>query len=105
MLGVLAKERDVARRLFQRVLDKRPREPDPAIITGDGPHRGHIGNAGIRRLAEADFLQDLIDRLIDGLYRGVIKRTVLPAGKTGADRTQFLGQRGGADRSARSAAT
>ena len=67
MLRVLTMQRDVPRRLGQHVIDQRPRKADPAIITGDGTSRCHITNTGFRRLAETDFLKDLVDRRINGL--------------------------------------
>ena len=85
-------KRDIARRLGQHVVDKRPREADTAVIARDGTDGRHIGDARVGRLAQADFLEDLVHRIVDCVHRRVIQRAVLAAGKAGTDRTQLLGQ-------------
>ena len=93
VLRVLAVKRDISRRLGQHVVDKRPREADTPVIARDGTDGRHIGDARVGRLAQADFLEDLMHRIVDRGHRRVIQRAVLAAGKAGTDRTQLLGQR------------
>ena len=95
MLRVLTMQRDVARRLGQHVIDQRPRKAYPAIITSNGTSRRHVTNTGFRCLAEADFLQNLVDGRINGLDGCHIQRSVLATGKTGTYRPQFFSERGG----------
>ena len=93
MLRVLAVKRDISRRLGQHVVDKRPREADTPVIAGDGTDGCHIGDARVGCLTQADFLENLVHRIVDRGHRRVIQRPVLTTGKAGADRTQLLRQR------------
>ena len=104
MLGVLPVQGNITRRLFQRVIDKRTRKPHPPVIPGNGTNGRHIFHTRFRRLTEANFLKDLIDGVIYGLDRGVIKRTILPACKARPDGTQLFGERSGTDSPARGTA-
>jgi hypothetical protein len=96
---------DITRRLCERVIDKRTRKPHPPVITGNGTNGRHIFHARFRRLTEANFHKDLIDGVIYGLDRSVIKRTILPACKARPDGTQLFGERSGTVSPARCTAT
>ena len=102
---ILSVQRDISRRHCQHVVDKRAREAHTPVITGNGTSRRHTGNPAVRRLAEADFLEDLIDRAVDGPNRRIIKRAILTTCQAGPDRSQFRRQRCGAFHTASGAAT
>ena len=93
MLRVLPMKRDISCRIRQHVVDKRPRKAHAPVFASDGTNGRHIGDARFRRLAQADFLENLVNRIINRGHRRVIQRAVLATGKAGTDRTELLGQR------------
>ncbi len=86
---------DVTRTFGQSILDNRPRKAHPPVIVKDCSRRRHVGNAGIRCLAEADFLEDLKHRLINRSDRRRIERFEAATLKPRANRPQRLRQRCG----------
>ena len=92
VLRILPIKRDVPSRLGKHVVDKRAREADPPIITCNRAGGGHECDPRLRRLTEADFLEDLVHGLIDGTDRIIVKRTILATGEAGPNRTQLCGE-------------